>query len=327
MNSPMNDEAQEQNPAWNVFNGGRALNAIWSVPKEKITSTEKIVLLFLGSQMNFESKFAEWRFESYGTIAERTCLTKRTIINTVGTLIEKGYVVKMNRKVKGKVEGKKKNLSNFVRFTMKLFNEYEEYLRQKPSEIKTPDIPLVNNMHQGSEIDAPGVVKHLHPNSLNKNSLIEADILSAKNKNPAKVIQPSENDMKLAVRWLDDHLKDKFPRKYEHFYDVPELLADQFRKIRKRMKYSDEHMTQIVDCFIDDPFWSNVTQVPSGLLNKSKKNDCLNIEYLEQKILKPMSDEAKFQRDLDLVCGKDDEEAPRTSGITANKNLETDWGF
>ena len=72
MNSPMNDEAQEQNPAWNVFNGGRALNAIWSVPKEKLNTNDKIILLFLGSQMNFGNDFSEWRWESLNTIASKT---------------------------------------------------------------------------------------------------------------------------------------------------------------------------------------------------------------------------------------------------------------
>src|ERR1700744_917004 len=108
--------------------GGRSLNAIHD---SKLNSSEKHLLLFLGSQMNFTKNFVnQYRHISLNKIAEKISMTKQSILNLlngykkkgnkVQGLIEKGYV---NKLIASK-EDQEKGWSNHYCLTSKIFDEY-----------------------------------------------------------------------------------------------------------------------------------------------------------------------------------------------------------
>lgn len=112
-------------PFWNVFNGGRALNA---VHYSSLSTNEKHFLLYLGSQMDFNSDFAEERFESIDTIASAMSASRRTVQYISKSLLDKGYIVKKARFKNNR------QTTNSVALTPKIFEEYQCYLEEKSKE-------------------------------------------------------------------------------------------------------------------------------------------------------------------------------------------------
>lgn len=110
--------------------GGRCLNAIHD---SNLSSSEKHLLLFLGSQMNFTKNFVnQYRHISLNKIAEKISMTKQSILNLLNGykkkgnkiigLIEKGYV---NKLIASK-EDQEKGWANHYCLTSKIFDEYME---------------------------------------------------------------------------------------------------------------------------------------------------------------------------------------------------------
>lgn len=145
--------------------GGRCLNAIHD---SKLSSSEKHLLLFLGSQLSYgkDKDFAnQYRFISLNKIAEKMSITKQSVSNLLNGyktknkivigLIEKGYI----NKRKATIEEQIKGWSNHYCLSSKIFDEYilsmiEEYKAKNPkptpSQIILP--PQSNHLTPPSQI-------------------------------------------------------------------------------------------------------------------------------------------------------------------------------
>ncbi len=152
--------------------GGRCLEAIWHAD---LISSEKLVLICFGSQLNFTQEFVgQKRYISVAKIAKMTSLSDRTISNIMngyvkdGTrmegLIERGYLIK----ILASVEKQKLGHSNDYLLTSKVFDEYVYKLIEeaKLNNSKTEEnlstnnqIPPLQPLHPPPATIAPKVPK------------------------------------------------------------------------------------------------------------------------------------------------------------------------
>ena len=110
-------------------NGGRALNAIWYLPG--LVIQERMILIFLGSECNFEGTFTEFLPVSKATIVEFTGIGKTTIDKYMHSLIGKGYL-----SVTRVTDQLGASLPNEYALTKKVFIDYEEILVRLMTERK-----------------------------------------------------------------------------------------------------------------------------------------------------------------------------------------------
>lgn len=100
--------------------GGRALNAIWA--SMILTSDERLVLSYLGSQLNFRGTFGESRWVSIATFISTTHLSRSTVKRVLDRLEAAGYIVRQERFQNGR------QLANSYRLTNLLFDQYAAIL-------------------------------------------------------------------------------------------------------------------------------------------------------------------------------------------------------
>lgn len=198
--------------------GGRNLNAIWECGN--IDSSENIILVFLGGQMNFCEDFADqYRFISLNTIAEKTKFTRQAVIKILRRLIEKGYV----HKKEATVEDQKKGWANHYCITSKIFDEY--IMQMITAEKKDESgLPLVPDRHPPCK---PG----LHPPvndvyspckpGLHKDPVLDPSFqtpsMCGKEKSPHTQKEEKQIDPPKALQWmLSDALRLAFPGR-RHF--------------------------------------------------------------------------------------------------------------
>lgn len=116
-----------------LTNGGRSLKAIWNNPQ--LNATEKIVLLYLGSEADFTGTFTEFRYHRAKDIARNCSLTERSVFRVIKDLEDKGYVKRKQRK-----KDNQKLPSSFA-IKKQLFDEYRSILEEKVAKGKTLQKP------------------------------------------------------------------------------------------------------------------------------------------------------------------------------------------
>ena len=99
-----------------LMNGGRSLNAIWNLP---FKSQEKLILSYIGSQLNFNGNFTEARRVTNEKLQRMTGLSRATLWRHINSLEKNGYLIRTPDTIKG----------NTYRLTPKLFHEYKTYLQ------------------------------------------------------------------------------------------------------------------------------------------------------------------------------------------------------
>jgi|WetSurMetagenome_2_1015567.scaffolds.fasta_scaffold22499_3 hypothetical protein len=111
--------------------GGRALDAIWDL---SISSNHKIILLYLGSKIDFRGSFQnQYVYHSVSKIAKSTGISQRTVERVLNGcnnrdfkkmgLIEMGFV---SKRITSKKEQIRDNLPNEYALTSLLFDTYIE---------------------------------------------------------------------------------------------------------------------------------------------------------------------------------------------------------
>ncbi len=121
--------------------GGRSLTAIW---KSKLTNNEKIIMLFLGSELDFRMSFSgQYTYLSLNRMAENTSLNQSTICRIlngyrkrenvwVPGLIERGYIKK---EVPTKIQQLDCTPTSYC-LTSKVFDEYMMVLIKRTTQSK-----------------------------------------------------------------------------------------------------------------------------------------------------------------------------------------------
>lgn len=105
--------------------GGRSLNAIWF---SDLTSSEKLVLQFLGSQLDFRYSFQEPQWQPISRIQMATSLCRRQIFRIIKQLEKKGYLTRKARWLDGK------QMASEYAINDKIFNEYTNILLKRAQE-------------------------------------------------------------------------------------------------------------------------------------------------------------------------------------------------
>lgn len=108
-----------------VNNGGRALNAIWY--SEDLDAEETSIMMYLGSQLNFNREFTESIPRTVGSISKRTKLSERTVRRRLNDLAERGYIVKTSNF--NNANGRQ--CANNYALTDKIFQDHLTYLTEK----------------------------------------------------------------------------------------------------------------------------------------------------------------------------------------------------
>jgi DNA-binding HxlR family transcriptional regulator len=78
-----------------LTNGGRALNAVWRC--DKVDAQEKLILLYLGSQLDFRGDFTEAVQRHISTIVKWTGIKRTTVFDRLKSLEEKKYIERKNK--------------------------------------------------------------------------------------------------------------------------------------------------------------------------------------------------------------------------------------
>jgi DNA-binding PadR family transcriptional regulator len=113
--------------AMSLTNGGRALNAVWRC--KNLDSEEKLILLFIGSQLDFTGDFSESIQRYVSTIVEWTCLSKATVHRRLKSLQKKGYIDRTRKTLEnGELD------ANEYRLTDLIFQEHHDFLTKKLNE-------------------------------------------------------------------------------------------------------------------------------------------------------------------------------------------------
>ena len=141
--------------AKSVTNGGRSLNAIWA--NKNLDAQEKLILLYLASQLDFTKEFTAPIERYVGTIAKNTGLSDRTIQRRMKSLCsdERRYI-KITERKNGDL-----NVASSYRMTDKIFVEYAAYLSEKEAR-EIIENEVVTESHQGGDRESPGVVTESH---------------------------------------------------------------------------------------------------------------------------------------------------------------------
>ncbi len=149
--------------------GGRSLKAIWEC--KGISVTEKMILLFLGSELNYCQDFEnQYRFISLNNIAENIGYSKKCIITNIQSLLQKGYINKQLVTPEEQMKG----WSNHYCLTSKIFNEYLLMLIEENTVRSNVIVesPLVNEIHHPSERRSPPLVNVVHHPSERRSPIV-----------------------------------------------------------------------------------------------------------------------------------------------------------
>jgi len=128
-------ESQDQKTNFNVTNGGRALNAVWHT---SLPAIQKIILLYLGSQLDFRGDFMEARKVTLSTLAERVGWKRTSLKAAIRSLEEAGYL-EVYENFSQNVQ-----MANSFKLTDKLFSDYAiklQAIQRDKDKIKEPRLP------------------------------------------------------------------------------------------------------------------------------------------------------------------------------------------
>ncbi len=120
------------------LSGGRCLNVIWQ--NRNLSASQKLILHYLASQLNFNGNFSEWRWYYVGAIAQAASCTERQVQKVLKKLTEDGYLQRQRR-----FENNRELASSYA-MTDKVFA-----------------CSGVNTVHQGGAQSSGGVVNTVHP--------------------------------------------------------------------------------------------------------------------------------------------------------------------
>jgi len=109
--------------AMSLTNGGRSLNAIWYL---NIPPCQKLILQFLGSEMNFNESFSETIRISRKALAQFICVSIKTLNTAIQSLLESGYIKKINH-----IDVYECNETSEYGLTEKLFDDYAQFLDER----------------------------------------------------------------------------------------------------------------------------------------------------------------------------------------------------
>ena len=109
--------------AMSLTNGGRSLNAIWYL---NIPPCQKLILQFLGSEMNFNESFSETIRISRKALAQFICVSIKTMNTAIQSLLESGYIKKINH-----IDVYECNETSEYGLTEKLFDDYAQFLDER----------------------------------------------------------------------------------------------------------------------------------------------------------------------------------------------------
>lgn len=110
-----------------LTNGGRALNAVWS--SQKLKSNQKMVLLYIGSQLDFRSNFLSQIKLTQKKIAKAIAKTPRSTLTILLDLEKNGYIT---------ATPSKNSSGNYYALESKIFDEYGELACEETSHANQP---------------------------------------------------------------------------------------------------------------------------------------------------------------------------------------------
>ncbi|WP_432408538.1 helix-turn-helix domain-containing protein [Wukongibacter sp. M2B1] len=270
------------------------------VDREDLSSNEKLIYMALARYANEDDE----AFPSYNTISKKTSLGKRTIINGVKSLVEKGLVKKTIR-----FKNSKENNSNL----------YTLFSVELPSEIYAPPSASVT---PPSEMIAPPPSASVTPPSapvapkkdLNKNTNIIKNT-NLKNKTSTQI----EN---LRIRYSEDQLKT-----IDDYIDI-------LRWTRKHGKIADSVILKIYEEW--DKFKTSVViyalkvYVENPNHHDKKENYCYGImrnATAEQVAGKSQDSKSKTHKTPKRKNNKFNKGADRISQQYTNEELEKKLGL
>lgn len=117
----------------------------------------KLVLIKLADQANDQGEC----WPSFAHIAEHCEITRRSVINHINALRNAGFLSVENR------PGEKGNSSNLYHLHIAegVERAAQQQAQNKGKQALEKPAKVVNQIHQGSERDSPGVVNHIHQGS------------------------------------------------------------------------------------------------------------------------------------------------------------------
>lgn len=242
--------------------GGRSLNAIHD---SKLSSSEKHIMLFLGSQLNYTKDFInQYRYISLNKIAEKISMSKQSVLNLLNGyktknkivigLIEKGYIYKLKATAEEQIKG----WSNHYCLSAKIFDEYlesmiDEYKSKEFSTLPSQTIlpPQSNHLTPPSQTILP-IVPSIQVPSLNPSLNAATQPAASKDRTrwkPKSEIKTWENKseeekFKSLIQMVRDTHRIGVKRKtaaYFDFPDIPDLLKP----------LVDLHGFEVIKTFLD----------------------------------------------------------------------------
>ena len=148
----MQSKSMSLKVAKSLNNGGRALKAIWS--SQALDAEETLIMMYLGSQLNFLGDFTESVPRFVSTISKSTKLAERTVQRRMKSLNDRGYIEIVSSKSE-----KGGNTANRYSLTDLIFEEYASYLTDKEQEEERGGVTA---RHQGGDSQTPGGVTARH---------------------------------------------------------------------------------------------------------------------------------------------------------------------
>jgi len=186
--------------------GGRALNAVWA--SSILAPNERLLLAYLGSQLNFKGTFGESRWVSIATFVKNTNLSRSTVKRVLDQLEEAGYIVRQERFQNGR------QLANSYRLTNLIFEQYAAILPKsilawvsfggegpcedtltKPApketfattrEVEKQDVPLTNSPYEQPGGDPPLNKEEVQPEPVDGSTVDPLGVRSEPPYTPSK---------------------------------------------------------------------------------------------------------------------------------------------
>ncbi len=285
MNIP---EEKNKSTQFNKYSGGRALNAVWS--NNDLSSTEKIILIYFGSQLDFNQDFVgQWRYLPIQETAQATSLSKKTIITTLKNLVLDGFLYK---EVTPKRIQIKENLSNYYALTSKIFEAYQK---------------IVNERNQLRELAQPENLPYspeslrLPPRSVNVGNQPPFST-SHQLPPPKKTFLEQRSELKREIQVLASNLKSVLKGEFVSTEAVSCMILEIFSELDLNLSYIRDYTKDITNTKYSGLIFKHTQRGLKEIDYFGIKKDLINwILHKEEIILSHESIQKQLQADIEII--------------------------